>query len=132
MAVTKTSQQISSTNSDTQLTNDENLNKISSGKLNILVEFLGKKLLVLRNKKIRYSDVKICVKSIRKSIRVKRTPKDEGYGRLVTDEEKRFQLRLNSFTTNLTTFFFTKNRWMDEYTARDTELSSRIGIPYIH
>lgn len=91
MTVTKTSTtNNNSTNSEIELTNNENFNKInSSGKLNILVDFLGKKLTDLRNKKIRYSDVKICVKNIRRSIRLKKTPKDQGYGRLVTDEEKR-------------------------------------------
>lgn len=93
MTVTKTSiTNNNSTSSEIELTNNENLNnKINSGgKLNILVDFFGKKLIDLRNKKIRYSDVKICVTNIRKSIRLKKTPKDEGYGRLVTDEEKRF------------------------------------------
>lgn len=91
MTVTKTSTtNNNSTNSEIELTNNEDFNKInSSGKLNILVDFLGKKLTDLRNKKIRYSDVKICVKNIRRSIRLKKTPKDQGYGRLVTDEEKR-------------------------------------------
>lgn len=93
MTVTKTSKpNNNSTSSEIELTNNENLNKINSGgKLNILVDFLGKKLIDLRNKKIRYSDVKICYKNLRRSIRLKRTPKDQGYGRLVTDEEKRFQ-----------------------------------------
>lgn len=86
MTVTKTS-----TNSQIELTNNENFNKINSGgKLNILVDFLGKKLIDLRNKRIRYSDVKICVKNLRRNIRFKKSPKDEGYGKLVTDEEKRF------------------------------------------
>lgn len=89
MTVTKITN--NSTNSEIELTNNENLNKLNSGgKLNILVGFIGKKLIILRNKKIRYSDVKICVKNLRRSIRFKRTPKDEGYGKLVTDEEKRF------------------------------------------
>lgn len=95
MTVTKISTANNSTNSQIELTNNENLNKInSSGKLNILVDFLGKKIIDLRNKKIRYSDVKICVKNLRRNIRFKRTPKDEGYGRLVTDEEKRFHKQI--------------------------------------
>lgn len=49
------------------------------------------------------------IKNIRRFFKNKKSLKSKGYFKLISPEEQ---------------------RWLDEYTARSTELSARIGIPY--
>uniref|UniRef100_A0A8D8AC77 (northern house mosquito) hypothetical protein n=1 Tax=Culex pipiens TaxID=7175 RepID=A0A8D8AC77_CULPI len=42
---------------------------------------------------------------------MRKSSKAKGYDHLITDEER---------------------RWLDDYSARNTELSARLGVPYVH
>lgn len=40
-------------------------------------------------KRIKYNDVKMCAKLVRRKLGFNKAPKKKGYGKLITDEEKR-------------------------------------------
>lgn len=57
------------------------------GRLEGLINFIECKINQL--KCIRYNDVKLCAKTVRRKLGFGKSPKNKGYGKLITDEEKR-------------------------------------------
>lgn len=60
------------------------------GKLTSVTHFFCNKIQSMRNCDLRRSDIQIFFKVLRKKIGLAKTPKKKGYGRFLTDEEKRY------------------------------------------
>lgn len=61
--------------------------KSKDGRLESLISFIECKINQL--KCIKYNDVKLCAKTVRRKLGFGKSPKGKGYGKLITDEEKR-------------------------------------------
>lgn len=59
------------------------------GRLETLINFIESKINRLKCKRIKYNDVKLCAKLVRRKLGFSKSPKSKGYGKLVTDEERR-------------------------------------------
>lgn len=57
------------------------------GRLDTLISFIENK--INRLKRIKYNDVKLCAKLVRRKLGFGKSPKSKGYGKLITDEERR-------------------------------------------
>ncbi len=59
------------------------------GRIETLISFIESKINRLKCKRIQYNDVKLCAKLIRRKLGFGKSPKSKGYGKLITDEERR-------------------------------------------
>lgn len=55
-----------------------------------LFEYIGRKLQKIHSTNFRVSDVKKYAKSAKNKLGLQKSPKQKGYGKLITDEEKRY------------------------------------------
>lgn len=62
-------------------------NESKDGRLDTLISFIENK--INRLKRIKYNDVKLCAKLVRRKLGFGKSPKSKGYGKLITDEERR-------------------------------------------
>lgn len=58
-------------------------------RLETIINFIENKFNRLKCKRIKYNDVKLCAKLVRRKLGFNKSPKSKGYGKLVTDEERR-------------------------------------------
>lgn len=61
----------------------------SEGRLETFLNFIENKINRLRSKRIKLNDVKLCAKLVRRKLGFGKSPKKKGYGKLLTDEERR-------------------------------------------
>lgn len=59
------------------------------GRLETFINFIENKINRLKCKRIKYNDVKLCAKLVRRKLGFGKSPKNKGYGKLITDEERR-------------------------------------------
>lgn len=68
--------------------------------------FIGDKCERLRYFNFHMKHVKQCGKKLRKTLHLNKSPKKKGYGRFLTDEEKRYLLEFHSLkSTNQTNYY---------------------------
>ncbi|KAJ6643670.1 hypothetical protein Bhyg_08634 [Pseudolycoriella hygida] len=63
--------------------------KEKEGRIESFMNFVENKINRLKSKRIKYNDVKLCAKLVRRKLGFGKSPKRKGYEKLVTDEEKR-------------------------------------------
>lgn len=59
------------------------------GKLETLISYIENKINRLKCKRINYNDVRLYAKLVRRKLGFGKSPKNKGYGKLITDEERR-------------------------------------------
>lgn len=81
------------------MTKDKSLDKKSNDKKSdnnrdsrkkFLFNYVSSKITVIRDAKFNITNLKLCLKMLRKSLNLNKSPKRKGYGKLITDEEKRY------------------------------------------
>lgn len=70
----------------------------SDGRLETFINFIENKINRLKCKRIKLNDVKLCAKLVRRKLGFGKSPKRKGYGKLITDEERRYILKQKSVT----------------------------------
>lgn len=58
-------------------------------RLETLISFIENQINRLKCKRIKYNDVKLCAKLVRRKLGFGKSPKSKGYGKLITDKERR-------------------------------------------
>lgn len=65
----------------------------TDGRLETFINFIENKINRLKCKRIKLNDVKLCAKLVRRKLGFGKSPKRKGYGKLITDEERRYFLQ---------------------------------------
>lgn len=63
--------------------------QFKEGRLETFISFIENQINRIKCKRIKYNDVKLCAKLVRRKLGFGKSPKSKGYGKLLTDEERR-------------------------------------------